>query len=134
MQHYSIDFSSVRTLAWNKMPNRFFLDVLIAFLAVSFFYYGLVCIFSKHMVSEFERYGVPKFRIMIGVLEVLGGVGLIGGYLVPAIQLLSVSGLALLMFCGCVLRLKIRDSVLQMLPAGILMILNLWVFFKLLGQ
>ena len=116
------------------MPNKIFLDVLIALLAVSFFYYGLACIFSKHMVSEFERYGVPKFRIMIGVLEVLGGVGLIGGYLVPAVQLLSVGGLALLMFSGCVLRLKIRDSVQQMLPAGILMILNLWVFFKLLGQ
>ena len=116
------------------MPNGIFLDGLIALLAVSFFYYGWACVFSKHMVSEFERYGVPKFRIMIGVLQVLGGLGLIGGYLVPAVQLLSVSGLALLMFCGCVLRLKIRDSFLQILPAGILLILNLWVFIELLGQ
>jgi uncharacterized membrane protein YphA (DoxX/SURF4 family) len=126
--------SSVRTIAWNKMPNGIFLDVLIILLAISFFYYGLACIFSRHMVSEFERYGVPKFRILIGILEVLGGVGLLGGYLVPAVQLLSVGGLALLMFCGCVLRLKIRDSVLQILPALTLMILNLWVLFRLLSR
>jgi hypothetical protein len=86
------------------------------------------------MVSEFERYGAPKFRILIGILEVLGGVGLLGGYLVPAVRLLSVGGLALLMFCGCVLRLKIRDSVLQILPALTLMILNLWVLFRLLSH
>ena len=116
------------------MPNGIFLDVLIFLLAVSFFYYGLACIFSKHMVAEFERYGVPKFRTMIGVLEVLGGVGLLGGYLVPAVQLLSVGGLAMLMFLGCVLRLKIRDSLLQILPALTLLILNLWLFFHLLPQ
>ena len=115
------------------MPQRMvFLDILIILLAVSFCYYGLACLFTKHMNDEFERYGVPKFKRIIGSLEVLGAAGLLIGYFWLPIQILSVGGLALLMFSGCVLRLKIRDSALQILPAFTLMLLNLWVFFGLL--
>jgi hypothetical protein len=111
-----------------------FLHVLIVSLAVTFFYYGLACIFTNHMIEEFARYGFPGFRRLVGSLEVLGAIGLLAGYFVPPVQYLAAGGLALLMFSGCLLRLTIRDSALQILPAFSLMILNLWVFFALLGR
>ena len=111
-----------------------FLNVLIVGLAVTFFCYGLACIFTNHMVEEFARYGLPGFRRLVGSLEVLGAIGLLAGYFVPPVQYLAAGGLALLMFSGCILRLTIRDSALQILPAFSLMILNLWVVFALLGR
>lgn len=83
------------------------------------------------MVDEFSRYGMPQFRRLIGVLEVAGGLGLIVGYILPVIQILAASGLALLMLLGCLLRVRIKDSILQILPAFIFLVLNLFVLFNL---
>lgn len=108
-----------------------FLDVVIIFTAISFLFYGLACLFSQYMVDEFSRYGMPQFRRLIGVLEVAGGLGLIVGYILPVIQILAASGLALLMLLGCLLRVRIKDSILQILPAFIFLVLNLFVLFNL---
>lgn len=109
-----------------------FLDVLIIFVAISFLYYGLACIYSKQMVLEFDRYGVPQFRQFIGLMETLGAVGLLVGYLFPLAQILASGGLALLMLLGCLLRIKIRDSAIQILPAFVFMLLNLFVLQQLI--
>ena len=108
-----------------------FLDGLIIFLAISFLFYGFSCLFTQHMIDEFNRYGVPQFRRLIGALEVSGGVGLLVGYFVPFIQILAACGLALLMLCGCLLRIKIRDSLIQILPAFTFLLVSLYVLFKL---
>ena len=108
-----------------------FMDGLIIFIAVSFMFYGFACLFSQHMIEEFRRYGVPQFRRLIGLLEVAGASGLLLGYLIPVVQVLAAGGLALLMLCGCILRIKIRDSAIQILPAFIFLVLNLFVLFKL---
>jgi hypothetical protein len=110
------------------------LDVLVIFIAVSFVYYGLACLFSRYMAQEFQRYGVPKFRPLIGSLEVLGAVGLIAGYVVPYLQILSAGGLALLMLSGCLLRIKIKDAWTQILPAFFFFVLNGFVVIMLLGR
>jgi hypothetical protein len=109
-----------------------FLDVLIIFVAISFLYYGLACIYSRQMVEEFVRYGVPQFRRFIGLMETLGALGLLFGYLFPIVQILAAAGLALLMLFGCLLRIKIRDSVIQILPAFVFMLLNLFVLQQLI--
>lgn len=107
------------------------LDVVIILLAISFLFYGCACLFTKHMVQEFKRYGLPQFRLLIGTLEVLGALGLLVGYFIPAIQILAAGGLAALMLCGCILRLKIRDSILQILPAFSFLLLSLYVLHNL---
>ncbi|NNM33956.1 MAG: hypothetical protein HKO53_12855 [Gemmatimonadetes bacterium] len=86
-----------------------------------FLLYGLQCLFADGMVDEFERYGLTRFRKLTGALEVLGAVGLAAGYFVPFLTALSASGLALLMLLGLAVRIRVRDSTIQMLPAAFLL-------------
>ena len=71
-----------------------------------FLYYGLACLFADGMVEEFERYGLPHFRKLIGALEVAGAAGLLAGYLAPTLSFLSASGLSVLMLLGLAVRVR----------------------------
>lgn len=78
------------------------------------------------MVDEFIRYGLLRFRTLTGVLETLGGIGtLVGLYYSRPIYIISTGGLAILMLLGVAVRLKLRDPLPQILPAFILMSINL---------
>lgn len=104
------------------------LTILIIISGLVFLFYGVVCCFSLKMHNEFKRFGLPKFAIFIGVLEILGGLGLLVGLKIPVILLLSSGGLALLMLLGVSVRIKIKDSILLSTPAFVLMLLNLYIF------
>jgi len=60
---------------------------LIALLAActgaAFVIYGISCLGSEQMRAEFRRFGLERFRVLTGALEVLGGAGLVGGLLWP---------------------------------------------------
>jgi|TARA_B110000914_G_C15466092_1_gene448328 hypothetical protein len=77
------------------------------------------------MISEFKRWGISHFRITVGVSQLLGGFGLIFGFLYPLLTLLASTGLSILMFFGFILRLKVRDGILKSSPAFIYFIINL---------
>lgn len=85
------------------------------------------------MIDEFRRYGLPQFRRLIGVLEVAGGLGLVVGYILPVIQIMAAGGLALLMLLGCLLRIRIKDPILQILPALVFLVLSFFVLFNLVS-
>ena len=76
------------------------------------------------MKQEFERWGLARFRLLIGTLEVLGGVGLFAGTTWPLVLTASSAGLCLLMVFGLAVRLKSRDGVLLSMPAAVLMLVN----------
>lgn len=98
--------------------------------ALTFISYGAACIFHGHMREEFKRYGLEKFRILTGALELFGGIGcLVGLYFAP-ISFLSTFGLTLLMLLGLFVRLRLKDSISEILPAFLLMILNAYLFFS----
>lgn len=99
----------------------------------AFFSYGLVCLFADGMVDEFERYGLSRFRRLTGALEVLGALGLAGGYLIPVLTPLSGTGLALLMVLGLGVRLKVRDPWYELLPAALLLIVNTFIVARAVG-
>ena len=64
------------------------------------------------------RYGLVKQRPFIGSLQILGATGLILGYLFsPVLGIISAAGLAILMILGIIVRIKIKDSLLQSMPA-----------------
>ncbi len=111
-----------------------FLNALIIFVALSFLFYGSACWFTQHMVDEFNRYGLPQFRKLIGALEIAGALGLIFGYFIPIFQILAAGGLALLMLLGCLVRIKIKDTVSQILPAFLFLVLCLFVLMNLAGK
>lgn len=91
---------------------------MILFCSVSFLGYGLSCLFTKHMVLEFERYGLAHFRAATGILQILASIGLIIGIAVPQIGGISALGLALQMLCGLGVRLKIGDPMWRCMPAA----------------
>jgi uncharacterized membrane protein YphA (DoxX/SURF4 family) len=95
--------------------------------AVLFLVYGLLCLFSGSMKAEFERFGLPRYRRLTGALEVLGGVGLIVGLRVPEVLLVASAGLAALMLLGVIARVRVRDPLLETLPAAVLMVANVFI-------
>lgn len=103
---------------------------LILISSILFLGYGCLVLSTDHMCQEFERYGLSKFRTLTGVLELLGGFGSLVGILYPAILLLSAGGLSLLMFLGCLTRIKARDPWVQIIPALVLMVLNGFIFLQ----
>ncbi len=97
---------------------------------LTFIIYGLLCLFTNHMEIEFERYQLPQFRKLTGSLEFLGGIGLLVGMYYSPLIILCSSGLSLLMFLGVIVRLKTKDPMIEILPAFLLMILNLQILYS----
>ena len=102
---------------------------LVIISALLFLMYGSLVISTDHMGREFERYGLSKFRTLTGVLEILGGFGSLAGILYPILLVISSGGLCLLMFLGCLTRLKAKDPFIQIIPAFVLMLLNGFIFY-----
>jgi hypothetical protein len=89
--------------------------------------YGLLVLFFGGMRAEFERFGLSRYRRLTGILEVLGGLGLLVGLVVPELMLLASGGLVLLMLLGVGTRIRVRDSVLESLPAVLVLAVNLFI-------
>ncbi|MFQ3226331.1 MAG: hypothetical protein ACI8Z5_002603 [Lentimonas sp.] len=79
------------------------------------------------MVVEFDRYRLRKYRVLTGVLQVLGAVGLLLGILYEPVGLIASTGLSLLMLAGFITRLKIRDPLFLCLPSLGYMALCAWL-------
>jgi len=90
-------------------------------------FYGLMVLFFDGMRAEFERFGLSRFRRLTGSLEVLGGVGLLVGLAVPEVMLVAAGGLTLLMLLGVITRIRVRDSLLESLPAWIVLAINAFI-------
>jgi hypothetical protein len=107
------------------MASAFLATVLLS--AALFLGYGLLCLFSDGMKVEFERFGLARYRRLTGGLEVIGGIGLLVGVRVPEVLLVASAGLGLLMLLGLIARVRVRDPLLEMLPAALLMVANLFI-------
>lgn len=98
-------------------------DVSIALFA----WYGMSCFLSKTMVAEFDRYGLARFRVLTGMLQLAGSLGLVMGHFHRAILLFSAGGLATMMFLGVMTRVRIQDPLYAAIPAFALFALNLFI-------
>ena len=107
-------------------------NLLLIFNALSFLFFGIGCLRSPYLIAEFERYGVPQFRILTGLLQLLGGMGILLGYYWIPLQLFSCFGLTLLMLFGVGVRIKIKDNFIQSFPAAFYCLLNCYLFWSLL--
>ena len=97
---------------------------------MSFMGYGIAYFISPQMKIEFKRFGLEKVGTLTAVLELLGAAGLLAGLKFHLILLISAGGLAVLMFLGVAIRLKVKDSFWLTLPALFYMILNSFIFFN----
>lgn len=97
---------------------------------LSFLFYGISCLSTDKMKMEFDRYGLSKFRILTGVLQVLGSLGLGIGFFYPPITVMAASGLFVLMLLGFAVRLKINDPWYMAVPALAYALLNLVIITR----
>jgi len=92
-------------------------NAIIIFTAISFIIYGFSSFQSRRMANEYKRWGFEKSRSTIGFFQLIGGLGLILGFKYQSILLASSSGIALMMFFAIIVRFKIKDSLIEILPA-----------------
>lgn len=104
--------------------------VLAAGSGLAFVVYGVLCLVSPSMQAEFVRFGLARFRVLTGVLEVLAGVGLLAGLRWPPALWLSAGGVALLMLGVVVMRVSMGDRVAAIAPALILFAINAWLLWR----
>ena len=100
---------------------------LILFSALSFLGYGLGCFFSAYLQQEFRRYRLASQCRLVGLLQCLAALGLIAGFWLPWIGQAAAGGLALMMLVTLGVRIRIGDSLVQMLPALAYLGLNAWL-------
>ena len=109
------------------------LTILVIFNGMIFIVYGALCLLAGHMKDEIDRYHLSQFRILVGWLELLGGLGVISGLLFSkfSISIFSATGLSLLMALGVITRIRIGDTFIKIIPALCLGLLNAWISFRL---
>jgi hypothetical protein len=102
--------------------------VLIVFSALSFMGFGASCIWSPYMKREFERYHLGTWRPLVGALQLAAAAGLLAGLSQPWMGRAAAAGLAAMMLAGVGVRIKIKDTVPQMIPALFYMLLNAYLW------
>jgi DoxX-like family len=106
---------------------------LTALSVVVFLYYGMSILFANGMAAEFERFGLSRFRVLTGTLELLGALGLIAGQFIHGLAIVSAGGLTLLMALGVITRLRVRDTTWQTAPAVVLLLVNAFIAWHARG-
>ena len=81
------------------------------------------------MKNEFKRFGLEKMGLITVLLQITGALGLLVGLKFNFILMISSLGLALLMFAGVLVRIKVKDSIWVSIPAFFFMILNAYIFW-----
>lgn len=104
-------------------------EICILISSLSFFAYTAYYFKSSKMKMEFKRFGLEKFGLMIITLQFLGAMGLIVGLKYNPILTIASFGLALLMFFGVIVRIKLKDNLWISLPALFYMGLNSYIFW-----
>jgi hypothetical protein len=84
------------------------------------------------MFQEFKRYGLNQYRRLVGTLQVLGALSLMGGFFYLPLAIIGAAGLSVLMFMGLAVRIRLRDGFIQSTPALFYAIFNLVILLMLL--
>lgn len=107
------------------------LKILICFSGLSFLFFGYACLTAPYMVTEFERYGLSRYRKLNGYLQLVGAIALLVGLFYRPLALVGSAGLVILMLMGLMVRIRIKDSLWQSSPAIFYMLLNSYIFWIL---
>ncbi|MEY4482574.1 MAG: hypothetical protein RL693_26 [Verrucomicrobiota bacterium] len=81
------------------------------------------------MKQEFVRYRLRAQCVRVGLLQLLAGIGLLAGMSQPWIGQAAAGGLALMMLVAVVIRILIKDTLLQTIPAVFYLALNAYLCF-----
>lgn len=81
------------------------------------------------MKQEFNRYRLGAQRVVVGMLQVVAGLGLLAGMSQPWMGRAAAGGLALMMLVAVLVRIRIKDSLPQTVPALLYLVLNAYLCF-----
>lgn len=98
--------------------------ILTLLSAGAFSFYGYETLFKDPPRGEYERYGMPRLRVFVGCMQLLGALGLVVGLIIGPIGALAATGLLLMMLLGLIVRFQIRDAPRLMVPAASLATIN----------
>ena len=104
--------------------------LLVVFSALSFIFYGINSFFSKRMVSEYARWGYSNQRILLGCMQLLGGIGLLVGLTNSVLLCVASFLLTFMMITAVLVRIKIKDSLINMFPAVFYTCLNFIILYN----
>ena len=104
-------------------------QLIILFISFSFIFYAFNAIFSKKMKDEFTRWGFQKYRILISCTQLLSAFFLLLSFFYPFLVIFCSSILFIMMLGAIYVRIRIKDSFLQMLPALIYFFLNAIIIY-----
>jgi len=110
-----------------ETPVQITFEIARAASAAAFLGYGVACLVSERMDAEFRRYGLAKFRRLVGALECLGALGLLAGHFSRPVLVLAAAGLTALMVLAVATRVRIGDPLVQAMPAIVLFVVNAFV-------
>ena len=79
------------------------------------------------MKQEFLRYRLASQRITVAALQWFAGIGLLLGLTQPWLGQLAAGGLALMMLVAIIVRIQIKDTLLQTIPALLYLALNAYI-------
>lgn len=82
------------------------------------------------MILEYKRWGYKKFRKIIALLQFLGGFGLLIGLYFPLLLIIVSASLTLMMITAIYVRIRIKDHIINALPAILYAILNFIIFYN----
>jgi len=106
------------------------LTLIILFTAISFVIYGYSSFMSKRMISEYSRWGFADQRKIIGFFQLLGGIGLLVGIKVNILLFITSLSFIIMMLFAIIVRIKIKDGIVEILPAITYLFLNIMIFYK----
>ena len=106
------------------------LTLVILFTAISFIIYVYSSFVSRRMKSEYARWGYSDQRKIVGFLQLLGGLGLLIGIKIDILLILTSFCFILMMNMAIFIRIKIKDNIVDILPAITYLFLNILILYN----
>ena len=104
--------------------------ITLLFSAISFIVYGVNSFFSKRMILEYEKWGFKNQRVILACCQLLGGLGLLIGLVVPLMLSVASFLLMCMMLTAVFVRIKLKEGLIKTLPALLYVALNLIIFYN----
>ena len=104
--------------------------ITLLFSAISFIVYGVNSFFSKRMILEYEKWGFKNQRVILACCQLLGGLGLLIGLVVPLMLSVASFLLMCMMLTAVFVMIKLKEGLIKTLPALLYVALNLIIFYN----
>ena len=103
---------------------------ILLFSAISFLFYAVSAFYSDRMILEYDRWGYKKFRKLIASLQFIAGFGLLIGLYFSLLLTLVSASLTLMMIAAIFVRIRVKDNIINTLPAILYAVLNFIIFYE----